>query len=276
MSNTVINTNVLALNSARSSRIVGSDQAKSSARLSSGMKINTAADDAAGLAISETMRSQIRGLVMASKNSQDAISFIQVAEGGLQEIDNMVQRIRELTVQASNQTNTTQDLDKIGKEVSMLASEIEDMANRVEFNTKKMIGSGSGSFHMQVGANSGQSLNIITTKIGSSAVCLTNAVATVKSGGSDASKYLSVLDDGLKIVTNERAKFGAYQNRLEYTIKSLEVSSENTSAAESRIRDTDMAKEMMRMTRANVLQQAANSMLAQANQAPQQVLQLLR
>jgi len=275
MSNTVINTNVLALNSARAGRLVSNDQAKSSARLSSGMKINSAADDAAGLAISETMRAQIRGLDMASKNSQDAISFIQVAEGGLQEIDNMVQRIRELTVQASNETNTAEDLAKIGKEVSMLSSEIQDMSQRVEFNTKKMIG-GASSFHMQVGANSGQSLNIITASIGSAAVCLTNVKGAVTAGGSAASAFLSTLDAGLKVVTNERAKYGAYQNRLEYTIKSLEVSSENTSAAESRIRDTDMAKEMMKLTTANILQQAANSMLSQANQNPQQVLQLLR
>jgi len=276
MSNTVINTNVMALNSSRAGRVVSGQQQKASARLSSGMKINSAADDAAGLAISETMRAQIRGLDMASKNAQDAISFIQVAEGGLSEIDNMLQRIRELTVQASNETNTTDDLAAIGKEVSSLVTEIEDMSERVEFNTKKMIGSGSSTFHMQIGANSGQSIGVVTTKMGSAALSLSNAVDTVKSGFSTASAYLSELDGAVKTMSLERAKYGAYQNRLEYTIKSLEVSSENTSAAESRIRDADMAKEMMNLTRTNVLQQAANSMLAQANQAPNNVLQLLR
>jgi flagellin len=256
---------------------VGTMQMTASARLSSGLKINSAADDAAGLAISEKMRSQIRGLDMASKNSQDGISLIQTAEGGMQEIDNMLQRIRELTVQAANQTNTTSDTLNIAKEVDQLKNEINDMSKRVEFNTKVLL---SGDYadspiHLQVGANSGQSLGVKIESVGSEDVCLSGVTEAVYAGGSKASEFLDTLDAGLSVVTAARAQLGAYQNRLEYTIKSLDISSENLSASESRIRDADMGKEMMNLTKANVLQQAATSMLAQANQNPQNILQLL-
>jgi flagellin len=275
----VVNTNVAAIDSHRNMKKVGTMQMTASARLSSGLKINSAADDAAGLAISEKMRSQIRGLDMASKNSQDGISLIQTAEGGMQEIDNMLQRIRELTVQAANDTNTTSDRLNISKEVKQLSDEIESMANRVEFNTKVLLSggfdTGVGTIHLQVGANSGQSLGVNIAAVGSSDVCLGGVTGAIEAGGSGASAFLKTLDAGLTVITDARAQLGAYQNRLEYTIKSLDISSENLSASESRIRDADMGKEMMNLTKANVLQQAATSMLAQANQNPQNVLQLL-
>jgi len=280
MSNMVVNTNVASLDSHRNMKKVGTAQFTAAARLSSGLRVNSAADDAAGLAISEKMRSQIRGLDMASKNSQDAISLVQTAEGGMQEIDNMVQRIRELTVQAANDTNVTSDRTNIAREVAQLSEEIQAMANRVEFNTRVLL---NGSYsapdsplHMQIGANSGQSLGITICSVGSNDVCLQFASAAVQSGGSVASQYLASLDSGLTTVTTARALLGAYQNRLEYTIKSLDISSQNLAASESRIRDADMGKEMMNLTKANVLQQAATSMLAQSNQNPQMVLQLLR
>jgi len=294
MSNTVVNTNVLALNSHRALKSVGASQARASARLSSGFKINTGADDAAGLAISEKMRSQIRGLDMASKNSQDAISLIQTADGGLTEINNMVQRIRELTVQAANETNQVKgdtsednatDTIKLAREASQLVAEINAMASRTEFNKKKLLTQSDGvaslsltsnTFHMQVGANANQSLQVVVNHISAEKMSITGAGVSILAGGSAASGYLSVVDEALRLVSEERANLGAFQNRLEFTIKSLDIASENTSASESRIRDADMAREMMAISKANILQQAATSMLAQANQAPQNVLQLLR
>ncbi len=250
MSNMVVNTNVLALNAHRSMKRVGNDQAKSSGKLSSGERINSAADDAAGLAISEKMRSQIRGLDQASRNSQDAISLVQTADGGLQEVQNMVQRARELTVQAGNDTLTTTDRAKIDVELNQLGTEVFEMAKKVQFNTQTLLnGSGgtAGEFKMQVGANASESLeiNLASIKIQS----LNIATTTFKTGsGQDATNgYLDNLDDDLETISTQRAKLGAYQNRLEYTVKALDISSENLSASESRIRDTDMAKEMMKL-----------------------------
>lgn len=280
MSNMVVNTNIASINSHRNMKSVGTLQSRSSARLSSGLKINSAADDAAGLAISEKMRSQIRGLDMASKNAQDGISLIQTAEGGLQEIDNMIQRIRELTVQAANGTNTTTgsaDTANIATEIGELTKEICSMAGRVEFNKKTLLDSSTTSVNLQIGANANQNLTVnLPNAVSSIYSSITNVSASASSGGTTASTALTTLDTALTTVTTERAKLGAYQNRLEYTIKSLDISSENLAAAESRIRDTDMGKEMMNLTKANVLQQASTSMLAQSNQNPQSVLQLLR
>ena len=422
MSNMAINTNILALNSHRSLKGVGAKQEKASTRLSSGYRINSAADDAAGLAISEKMRAQIRGLDMASKNTQDAVSLIQTAEGGMQEIDNMLQRIRELVVQASSDTNdqdntdaTTQaqgDRTKIQDEINQLVAEIDSMADRVEFNKKKVIsgdyskgtadekdalktakttlntadaavvsviaaattaidaaanavagdaaitggknayadavaslrsaqtaaqvkaaiaaatdaysnltGTPDGAtdtahnalialasteigtydtavtdvdnakaaidasevegLYFQVGANSNQKMELSINSIKSDELGIGNGagatnINVVQASGSDITAILDTLDTALTYVTTERSKLGAAQNRLEYTQKSLDISSENLSASESRIRDTDMAKEMMNFTQANVLQQAATSMLAQANQSKQGILQLLQ
>ncbi len=285
MSNMVVNTNVLALNAHRSMKRVGADQAKSSAKLSSGQRINSAADDAAGLAISEKMRAQIRGLDQASRNSQDAISLVQTADGGLQEVQNMVQRARELTVQAANDTLTVSDRAKIDLELNQLGAEVYAMGSKVQFNTQTLInakggGGANGQFMIQTGANSGESLtidlsalNVTTLNIAASGNAGTISTGTGKTA---TDGILKSLDTDLENISTQRAKLGAYQNRLEYTVKSLDISSENLSASESRIRDTDMAKEMMKLTRSNVLSSAAMNMLGQANQQPQNLLQILR
>ncbi len=294
MSNMAINTNVLALNSHRALKNVGAAQAQASGRLSTGSRINSAADDAAGLAISEKMRSQIRGLDMASKNSQDSISLVQTAEGGMTEVGNMVQRVRELVVQAANDTNEVNDRQKIQNEIDQLLDEVDAMSGRVEFNEKKLLNGSyaSSGLTFQVGANASQTISLkingldtktlgltttTTTGSGSAAVTTTNrAINVATADGSKISSMITVANTAVTKVADERAKLGAVQNRLEYTIKSLDISSENLAASESRIRDADMAKEMMKLTKTNVLQQAATSMLSQANQAPQNVLQLLR
>lgn len=279
MSNMVVNTNVLALNSHRSMKVVGTLQSQASARLSSGMRVNSAADDAAGLAISEKMRSQIRGLNMASRNAQDGISLVQTAEGGLQEIGNMIHRIRELTIQAGDGINergtavNDKDTGKIAGEISQLVQEISSMAGRTQFNKNNLLVTAGATFNFQIGANTGQTISIEIDGISSIVNALTEAGAGALAGGT---AQLDNIDSALDFVNNSRAKLGSYQNRLEYTIKSLDIASENLSASESRVRDADMAKEMMNLTKANVLSQAAMSMLAQANQAPQNILQLLR
>lgn len=290
--NTVINTNIRALTSHRNLGLVGNSQAKSNQRLSSGKKINSAADDAAGLAITEKMKGQIRGLDMAAKNSEDATSLIQTAEGSLTEVSNMVNRIRELSVQAANDTNTADDRQKIAQEMQELFKEIDAISTRTEFNSKKLTDGSAQGLHFQIGANSGQSLTLDIGSMNVSALAasfgsmkqrvsqLANAgsIGSVNAqsiSGASWSSFVTVVDKALKTVSEQRAKLGATQNRLDYTIKNLNVSSENLSAARSRIEDTDMAKEMMNLTSANVLQQAATSMLAQANQAPQQINQLL-
>jgi flagellin len=257
---------------------VSAAQTQASQRLSSGLRINSAADDAAGLAISEKMRSQIRGLDMASKNAQDATSLVQTAEGGMQQIDSMVQRMRELVVQASNDTNQVEDREKIGEELAQLTAEIDSMAKRVEFNEKKLLDGTTGTLYMQIGANESQGVEFDVGSMTTGDLGLGTIADAVKTAttGSEITGLISALDDGLKTVTTARSKLGAIQNRLDYTMKSLDISSENLSAAESRIRDTDMAKEMMNLTKTNVLSQAATSMLSQANQAPQNVLSLLK
>jgi flagellin len=462
MSNLVVQTNVLALNSHRNLKVIGGKQAQASGRLSSGYRINSAADDASGLAISEKMRAQIRGLDMASKNTQDGISLIQTAEGGMQEIDNMLQRVRELSVQASNDTNdwSTNDRKKIQDEISQLIDGIDKMSEQVEFNAKTLLngevmdqstkakilgeissklvnaagymsfantadlvsavvcekagllggqlgisglsasiaassftfartvmGAGTttveqcatfsidpaaagawtaiSSAHMlsaqamedyikgiddyitkleaatayinagsqtdgdvaavaenltaaknakdavmkvfsglevekahvlsytavndtngnglwfQTGANSTQGIQVGIGRINTDVLGIGDGKGTAlidvnKAKGSEISAFIDVVNESLQYVTSQRALLGAVQNRLEYTKASLEITSENLSASESRIRDADMAKEMMKLTAANVLQQAGVSMLSQANQAPQSVLQLLQ
>ncbi|MDR2940450.1 MAG: flagellin [Clostridiales bacterium] len=275
----VVNTNVLALNSHRALKNVGAAQSKASARLSSGTRINSAADDAAGLAISEKMRAQISGLDMASKNTQDGISLVQTAEGGMEEIGNMLKRARELAVQGGNDTNTTADRTLIAKELTDLKDEIDTMAGKVQFNGMNLLdGSGgtAGTFTFQVGANSGQTMAVAIGKCDVASLGMTAATITDVSTNAKAGAALTDLDKGIDKLNEIRAGLGAKQNRMEYTMRSLDISSENLSAAESRIRDTDMAKEMMNLTRSNVLQQASTSMLSQANQAPQNVLSLLR
>ena len=287
--NTVINTNIRALTSHRNLAMVGASQSKASQRLSSGKKINSAADDAAGLAISDKMRAQIKGLDMAAKNAEDATSLIQTAEGSLTEVTNMVQRIRELAVQAANDTNTMEDRSKIAQEMEQLYQEIDAIAGRTEFNGKTLTtGAFSGAeLHFQIGANVDQALELNIGRMTASVLDasfggdIRNAIKDLADtidnsiNGASWSGFLTAIDKALATVDDQRAALGASQNRLEYTVNNLNISSENLSAAKSRIEDTDMAKEMMNLTSANVLQQAATSMLAQANQAPQSITQLL-
>jgi flagellin len=252
----------------------------STEKLTSGLRINRAGDDAAGLSISEKMRGQIRGLDMASRNSQDGISLIQTAEGSLNEAHDILQRMRELSVQSGNDTNVSVDRDALNKEFGQLKSELTRIQGNTEFNTQKLLNGTAGSagtVTLQVGANSGQTIavNMKTSGVNLSGVNSKLSGTTLNTRASAASLVTRV-NDMIKVVSNGRSYLGAMQNRLEHTIKNLDNSSENLQAAESRIRDVDIAKEMMDLSKKNILQQAAQAMLAQANQAPQGVLQLLR
>lgn len=275
---------MLAINSHRSLKLTGGDQSKAVEKLSSGLRINRAADDAAGLAISEKMRGQIRGLNQASRNAQDGISMIQTAEGALTETHAMLQRMRELAVQASNDTYEPEDRSKIADELNQLSEEITAITDKTEFNKKNLLGGGlsaTNAVYLQVGANQDQKIefgiaNMSAASLGVTAASVGTIVADATSTGASISAVITTVNNALEKVSAERGKLGSIQNRLEHTINNLDVSAENLQASESRIRDTDMAKEMMNFTRTNILQQAATAMLAQANQAPQNVLQLLR
>ncbi|GMQ63309.1 flagellin N-terminal helical domain-containing protein [Vallitalea maricola] len=276
----IINHNMLAMNTHRQMGAIGTNQAKSTEKLSSGMRINRAGDDAAGLAISEKMRGQIRGLNQASRNAQDGISLIQTAEGALTETHAMLQRMRELVVQAANDTNSGEERQNIKDELSQLTTEITEITNKTEFNKKKLLDGSfaSTSITLQVGANNGQFIGFNVAAMSAGALTVNN-IATSVSNATTAtaiSALTDTIDTALKAVSTERSKLGAVQNRLEHTIKNVDNTSENLQAAESRVRDVDMAKEMMNFTKQNILMQAAQSMLAQANQNPQGVLQLLR
>ena len=305
--------NIAALNTHRN---LGANQAAASKnleKLSSGFKINRAGDDAAGLAISEKMRGQISGLNMASKNAQDGISLIQTAEGALNETHSILQRMRELSVQSANDTNVTADREALQLEINSLAKEITRISTDTEFNTQKLLtGSFGGKiasaadfdingattaggkvFH--IGANSSQNINLSIGNMSATALGV-NAVANEEADSVEAlaedakigevginvstqtaaNNSIKAVDSALNRVSETRASLGAVQNRLEHTINNLGTTSENLTAAESRIRDTDMAAEMMAFTKNNILTQAAQSMLAQANQQPQGVLSLLQ
>jgi len=269
-----INNNVMAMNSHRSLSMNNVAGQKSMEKLSSGFRINRAGDDAAGLSISEKMRAQIRGLDMASKNAQDGISLIQTAEGALNETHAILQRMRELAVQASNDTNVTKDRSAIAAELKELSAEIDRIASATEFNTAKLLnGSFSGKF-LQIGANKGQQVSLSVGTMTAKALGVSGIHNNIMSAAK-ATKAISTINAAIESVSKERSKLGAMQNRLEHTIKNLDNASENLQAAESRIRDVDMAKEMMTFTKQNILSQAATAMLAQANMAPQSVLQLL-
>ncbi len=276
-----INNNLIALNTHRQLGIVNNAGSKAMEKLSSGYRINRAGDDAAGLSISEKMRAQIRGLTMASKNAQDGISLIQTAEGALNESHAILQRMRELAVQAASDTNTNDDRAALQEEVTELVAELDRIANNTEFNTQKLLdGTFSGKI-IHIGANSGQSMTVSISGMAASNLGLvtgtgTSAEAISIATQSTADAAISTIDGAIKTLSDERSKLGAAQNRLEHTIKNLDNAAENLQAAESRIRDVDMAKEIMEFTKNNILQQAATAMLAQANQIPQIVLQLLR
>jgi len=335
MNNMVVRTNMLALNSHRNLGNVGRQQQMASARLSSGFRINSAADDAAGLGISENMRAQIRSLDQAGRNTQDGISLLQTAEGALDSIANMIVRIRELNVQGANDTYTQEDRNRIAEEVFQLSREIRELGDRVEFNGIRLLDTtaandgGMDGLSFQVGANSGQLLTIslglhelnlpydpdlfsltfmVSSFLNHTGLALQGASGNNPYAGTsfdysgtdnhvdaDGNALLFPVNNGMtgltqtdwisfmignvdrtfSLITSIRGGLGAMQNRLEFTMQNLSVSSENLSSSNSRIRDADMAKEMMRLTQANVLQQAATAMLATGNQSPQSILQLL-
>ncbi|WP_027965381.1 flagellin [Halalkalibacillus halophilus] len=328
----IINNNIPAMNTYRQMGQNQNDMQSSMEKLSSGLRINRAGDDAAGLAISEKMRAQINGLDQASRNAQDGISLIQTAEGALDESHSILQRMRELAVQSSNDTNVEVDRQELQKEMDQLSGELSRIADNTQFNTQDLLnGEFDATFH--IGANEGQNIDISIEDMGAQALGVAleandsnelvdsagNTVATfvteetdvdgnvtkeagyyVGDGTGDdlflaadealeegnstgisissqetADSAISTINDAIETVSSQRSELGAVQNRLEHTISNLDNASENLSAAESRIRDADMASEMMEMTRANILSQASQSMLAQANQQPQSVLQLL-
>ncbi len=265
--------NISALNTHRNLTANNSQASKNLEKLSSGYKINRAGDDAAGLAISEKMRGQIRGLDMATKNAQDGISLIQTAEGALNETHAILQRMRELSVQSSNDTNTTDDRKELQKEIDALITEIGRISTDTEFNTQALLdGTFTGKL-IHIGANTGQTLSVTIGTMGATALGINGIDIETQTGANSA---IALLDSAIKSVSSQRSDLGAIQNRLEHTINNLGATSENLTAAESRIRDVDMAKEMMEFTKNNILMQAAQSMLAQANQQPQGVLQLLQ
>ncbi|QAA31653.1 flagellin [Clostridium manihotivorum] len=270
----IINHNLNAMNAHRNMAINTGAAGKSMEKLSSGLRINRAGDDAAGLAISEKMRGQIRGLDQASRNAQDGISLIQTAEGALNETHSILQRMRELSVQATNDTNVSADRSQIQLEVSQLKNEINRIASQTEFNTKKLINGDASNVVFQVGANSGQTVALKIGNMDAASLSVNNIDVTTAAAG--ITPQIDTIQKAIDKVSSERAKLGSYQNRLEHTIANLDTSSENLQSAESRVRDVDMAKEMMNYSKNNILQQAAQAMLAQANQQPQGVLQLLR
>ena len=270
-----INHNIAAINTHRQLNFNNTNVGKNLEKLSSGYRINRAGDDAAGLAISEKMRGQIRGLNMAQKNAQDGISLIQTAEGALHETHSILQRMRELAVQSANDTNMKDvDREAMQSEVTALIAEIDSIADRTEFNTQKLINGDFTNKNFQIGANQGQAIEI-SIKNMNAATLKVNDI-NLGTDHATSAKAIATIDEALNSVSTQRADLGAIQNRLEHTINNLGASSENLTAAESRIRDVDMAAEMMEFTKNNILTQAAQAMLAQSNQAPNGVLQLLR
>jgi flagellin len=275
----VVQHNMTAFNSNRVLGTTTSAQAKSTEKLSSGYKINRAADDAAGLKISEKMRSQIRGLTQASANAQDGISCVQTAEGALTEVHSMLQRMNELSIKAANGTNTKADRQAIQQELSALVEEIDRVQTSTQFNTQNLL---NGEFlsgkSLQVGAASGSAyeIKIVISNMSASAIGITKSSIKVgDSNGSIAKALIAKITKAIASVSRQRSALGAVQNRLEHTIANLDNVVENTTAAESRIRDTDMAAEMVTYSKNNILAQAGQSMLAQANQSNQGVLSLL-
>ena len=271
----IVQHNLTAMNSNRMLGITTDAQAKSTEKLSSGYKINRAADDAAGLAISEKMRRQIKGLTQASANAQDGISCVQTAEGALTEVHDMLQRMNTLAVQASNDTMTSTDRQYLDQEVKALISEINRVASTTTFNEQNLLSGDFQNKNLQVGAESGQFIKIDIKAMNASSLGV-KAVTVSGNNNSSAEAAISTIKKAIASVSSQRADLGAVQNRLEHTIKNLDNVVENTTAAESQIRDTDMATEMVAYSNANILAQAGTSMLAQANQSNQNVLSLLQ
>jgi flagellin len=264
-----IQNNVEAMGAHRALLQSNDKLAKSMERLSSGYRINRAADDAAGLAISERMRAQINGVQQATRNAQDGISLVQTAEGSLDEVHSMLQRVRELAVQYKNGSLSTQDRAALQSEVNQLASEIERIGSSAEFNGIKVL-NGATTMTFQIGANDSDSVSVGTISLGASIGASVFALSSTQNAD------LSEIDAAIDAVSEQRSTFGAVQNRFEHLMNGLSVYHENLVSSESRIRDVDMAEEMTQMTKYQILQQAGTSMLAQANQLPQSVLSLLR
>jgi len=285
----IINHNLSAMFANRSLGVTNGNVDKNMEKLASGLRINRAGDDASGLAVSEKMRSQIRGLNQASKNAANGISFIQTAEGFLQETQDIIQRLRELAVQSSNGIYTAEDRMQIQVEVSQLVDEIDRIASHAQFNGMNMLTGRfaretgenvvTGSMWFHIGANMDQREQVFIGTMTSKSLGVKNvgddSIMSISSPDS-ANRSIGVLDAALKKVNKQRADLGAYQNRLEHAIKGIDIGAENMQAAESRIRDSDMAHEMVEFTKNRILAQAGTAMLAQANQKTQQVMQLLQ
>ncbi len=280
-----IQNNVEAFNAHRNLTATATKAARSMEKLASGYRVNKAADDAAGLAISEKMRGQIGGLAQAQRNAQDAVSLVQTGEGALNEVHSMLQRVRDLKVQHSNGTLETGDKEAIAAEVQQLGKEISDIQSKTEFNGIKLLDSGSVTF--QVGAEAADTISLTKTDLsaaigssGTGGVAGVTAIGTAASVSAAETAFAALsiddIDNAIKNVSSARSTFGAVQNRLEHRLNNLATYQENLVASESRIRDVDMASEMVNFTKLGILQQAGTSMLAQANQSPQGVLSLLR
>jgi flagellin len=263
-----INTNIVSLNSQRALNASQSSLATSMARLSSGLRVNSARDDAAGLAIADRMNAQIRGINVAIRNANDGISLAQTAEGALSTVTDALQRMRELAVQAQNGSNGTSDRANLDTEYQQLSQEITRIAAQTKFNGIAIIGGGAGAQVFQVGANNGDTLTVTTTAVTTVAGDLTSAA--------NASTAVAALDAKLDVITSNRATYGAAMSRFGMAISNLGIAGENQSAARSRIMDADFAAETANLSRAQILQQAGTAMVAQANQQPQLVLNLLR
>ena len=275
----IVQHNMTALNANRQLGITNTNLARSTEKLSSGYRVNRAADDAAGLSISEKMRGQIRGLEQASTNAEDGQSLIQTAEGAMNEIHSVLQRMRELTVQASNDTNVSADRKAIAKEVRALTSEINRIATQTQFNTMGLLSGGFKNKKLQVGANTNQTISITISsmtagKLGVSATVIAKVISS--STGKDITKLITTVNTAITKVSTQRSALGALQNRLDHTIANADNMAENLQSSESKIRDVDMADEMVSYSASSILQQAGQSMLAQANQATQGVLSLLQ
>ena len=270
----VVQHNITAMNSNRMLGLTQSTLTKSTEKLSSGYKINRAADNAAGLAISEKMRRQVRGLTQASTNAQDGVSAVQTAEGALNEVHDMLQRMNELAIQAANDTNMSTDRDYIQSEIDALVSEIDRVSTTTTFNEQCLLDGTFTNKKLQVGSegDDSQTIAISIDKMSSTSIGVSGVSVATREGAKTA---IGSIKNAIKKVSKQRSDLGAVQNRLEHTIANLDNVVENTTAAESRIRDTDMATEMVRYSNQNILQQAGQAMLAQANQSNQGVLSLL-
>jgi flagellin len=277
-----IQNNIDAFNTHRQLQLSSAAASSSMEKLSSGYRINRAADDAAGLAISEQMRGQIGGLDQAQRNAQDGVSLVQTAEGALNEVHSMLQRLRDLKVQFNNGTLDSDDQDAISAEVYQIGQELGNIGTQTSFNGNKLLG--GATFKFQVGANDGETITTTAVTLSGSIASgglsdisgLSSASAAKTALTSGGLSSIDTIDDAIKNVSTARANYGAVQNRLDHRLNNLATYQENLTASESRIRDVDMAAEMTKFTKLNILQQAGTSMLAQANQAPQGVLSLLR